>query len=241
MHPRFLIGRLPGGPIAPKIPSWQLQGGAGRLPAAANAPKIPNWKASKRCRHAARSSECTQDSQLDLQGGAGRLPAAASAPKIPNSKASRRLQGGFKAVRAGCPQQRMHPRCSECTPDFQLEGFKEVRAGCPQQRMHPRLRCDPKFPIRRLQGSAGTQQRMNPRFPIERLQGGAGRVPAAATGQAARSSESTQHSQLEGLNAVRAGCRYSSECTQGSQSEGLKTVRAAVRAGCPQQRMHARF
>ena len=115
MHPRFLIGRLPGGPIAPKIPSWQLQGGAGRLPAAANAPKIPNWKASKRCRHAARSSVCTQDSQLDLQGGAGRLPAAASAPKIPNSKASRRLQGGAGRLPAAAnapKMQRMHPRFS---------------------------------------------------------------------------------------------------------------------------------
>ena len=71
-----------------------LQGGAGRLPAAANAPKIPNWKASRRCGQAARTSECTQDSQLEgfMQGGSGKLPE------------------GFKAVRAGCPQQRTHPR-----------------------------------------------------------------------------------------------------------------------------------
>ena len=50
--------------------------------AAANAPKIFNWKVSRRCGQAARSSERTQDSQLE----------------------------GFKAVRAGYPQQRTHPR-----------------------------------------------------------------------------------------------------------------------------------
>ena len=87
-------GRLPAAANAPIFQIKSLQGGAGRLPAAANAPKIPNWKASRRCGQAARTSECTQDSQLEgfMQGGSGKLPE------------------GFKAVRAGCPQQRTHPR-----------------------------------------------------------------------------------------------------------------------------------
>ena len=220
MHPRFPIGRLQGGAgrlpaaaNAPKIPNWKAsrrcgqaarssdcaqdsQLDAGRLPAAANAPKIPNWKASRRCGQAARSSERTQDSQLEgFKAVRGRLPAAANAPNIPNCG---RLQGGAGRQPAAVtahkiPHWKDSRRCgqaarsSECTQDSQLEGFKAVRAGCPQQR-------------------AG------------RLQGGAGLLPAAANaqipdwkssrrcGQAARSNERTEGSQLEGLKAVRAGC-----------------------------------
>ena len=58
---------------APELPVPEpVFPGAGRLPAAADAPKIP------RCGQAARSSDCTQDSQLE----------------------------GFKAVRAGCSSER---------------------------------------------------------------------------------------------------------------------------------------
>ena len=160
-HPRFLIGRLPGGPIAPKIPSWQLQGGAGRLPAAANAPKIPNWKASKRCRHAARSSECTQDSQLDLQGGAGRLPAAASAPKIPNSKASRRLQGGAGRLPAAAnapKMQRMHPR-------FSIGRLQGSAGRLPAAANAPQTPVRPKIPNSKASRQRGHAAANEPKIP----------------------------------------------------------------------------
>ena len=341
-HPRFPIGRLQGGAgrlpaaaNAPNFPIGRLQDGAGRLPAAASAPKIPNWKASRRCGQATRSSERTQDFQLEgfkvvragcpqqrshpikipnwkasrrcgqvarssertqdsqlegfkavragcpqqrthprfsigrLQGGAGRLPAAANAPKIPNWKASRRR--GQVARSSECAQLpnwkaprrcRQAARSSDCTQDSPLEGFKAVRAGCPQQRMHPR------FSIRRLQGGA---QRAYPRFSVGRLQVRAGLLLAAADaqipdwkasrrcGQAARSSDRTQLrfaiGRLQGgagrlpaaANAPkipnwkasrRCGqAARSSERTQDSQLEGFK----AVRAGCPQQRLHPRF
>ena len=212
-EPRFPLGRLQGGAgrlpaaaQAPKIPNWKAsQGGEGRLPAAATAPKIANWKASRRCGQAARSSECTQDFQLEAsgrcglpaaanapkasQGGAGRLPAAADAPKIPNWKARRRAGRlraaanqdsqleGLKAVRAGCPQQRKHPRfpkaskrCGQAarskgTQDSQLEGFKAVRASGPHQRMHQRFLIGSFRAVR----AGCPQQQMHPRFPIGRL------------------------------------------------------------------------
>ena len=93
LHPRFPIGKL--------------EGGAGRLPAAAKASKIPSQTGR-------------------LEGGAGWLHAAANA-------ARERTQGSQLTVFNSVQEA---PRSSEGTQDSQLESFKAVRAGCPQQRTH---------------------------------------------------------------------------------------------------------
>ena len=157
---------------------------------------------SRRCGQAARSSE---RAQLESLKAVLAVPAAVQAPKIGQAARTQDSQlEGFKAVRAGCPQQRLHPR-------FPIQSFRAVRAGCPQQRTHPR------FPIGRCQGGAGrlpaaTNAPKIPNWKASRrcghdvLLGGLKRC-----GQAARSSERTQ---LEGFTRRCGQAGRCSECTQ---------------------------